>query len=65
MLSYYEKLKKIFFNNIDVKRATDKQLWKTVKPRLTDEALKDERLTVTEKEKFVSNKRELIKFFNE
>ena len=65
MLSYYEKLKKIFFNNIDVKRATDKQLWKTVKPRLTDEALKDERLTVTEKEKFVSNKRELIKIFNE
>ena len=65
MLSYYEKLKKIFFNNVDVKRATDKQLWKTVKPCLTDEALKDERLTVTEKEKFVSNKRELIKIFNE
>ena len=48
------------------KRVTDnKQFWKTVKPYLTDKTLKDERITLNENEKIVSDKRELVKIFNE
>ena len=66
MFSYYEKLKKDFFNNLDVKRVTDnKQFWKTVKPCLTDKTLKDERITLIENEKVISDERELVKIFNE
>ena len=64
MLSFYEELKKIFFNNLDIKCVTDhKQLWKTVKSCLTDKALKEGRLTLTENEKVVSDERELVKIF--
>ena len=48
------------------KRVIDnKQFWKTVKPYLTDKTLKNERITFTENEKAVSDKRELVKIFNE
>ena len=48
------------------KRVTDnKQFWKTVKPYLTDKTLKDERITLNENEKIVSDKRELVKISNE
>ena len=48
------------------KRVTDnKQFWKTVKPYLTDKTFKDERITLTENEKTVSDKRELVKISNE
>ena len=61
---YYQNLKKIFSNNLDVKRVTDnKQFWKTVKPCLGDKILKDERITLTENEKVVSDERELVKIF--
>ena len=60
------KTKKDFFNNLDVKRVTDnKKFWKTVKPCLTDKTLKEERITITENEKVVSDNRELVKIFNE
>ena len=60
------KTKKDFFNNLDVKRVTDnKQFWKTVKPCLTDKTLKDERITLIENEKVVSDERGLVKIFNE
>ena len=66
MLSYYEKIKKYFFNNLDVKCVKDnKQFWKTVKPCLTDKTLKDERITLIINEKVVSDERELVKIFNE
>ena len=56
------KTKKDLFNNLDVKRVTDnKQFWKTVKPCLTDKTLKDERITLIENEKVVSDERELVK----
>ena len=49
-----------------MKRVTDnKQFWKTVKPSLTDKTLKGKRITLTENEKVVSDKRELVKVFNE
>ena len=60
------KTKKDFFSNFDVKGLTDnKQFWKTVKPCLTDKTLKDKRITLTENEKVVSDKRKLVKIFNE
>ena len=60
------KIKKDFFNNLDVKCVTDnKQFWKTVKPSLTDKTLKDERTTLIENEKVLSDERELVKIFNE
>ena len=60
------KIKKDFFNNLDVKCVTDnKQFWKTVKPCLTNKTLKDERTTLIENEKVLSDERELVKIFNE
>ena len=54
-----QKIKKDFFNNLDLKRVTDnKQFWKTVKSCLTYK-------TLTEIEKVVSDERELVKMFNE
>ena len=35
-----------------------------MKPCLTEKTLKDERITVTENEKVVSDERELVKIFN-
>ena len=36
-----------------------------MKPSLTDKTLKGKRITLTENEKVVSDKRELVKVFNE
>ena len=61
-----QKAKKEFFNNLDVKRVTDnKHFWKKVKSCLTDKTLKDERITLIENDKKVSDERELVKIFNE
>ena len=60
-----QKTKKIFFNNLDVKHVTDKQFWKIVKPCLTDKTLKDERITLIENEKVLSDEWELVKIFHE
>lgn len=52
--------------NLDVKYVINsKQIWKTVKPCLTDKILKDQRTTLIENEKVVPDKTELIKTFNE
>ena len=41
------KSKKVFYNNINVKRITDKRnFWQTIKPSLTDKTFKDERMTL-------------------
>ena len=62
----FKKQQIIFVNNIDVKRVTvNKQFRKTVKPCLTDEALKEERITLVENEKVVSDKTQPVKIFNE
>ena len=60
------KTKKDFFNNLDVKRVTDnKQFCKTVTSCLTDKTLKDERTTLIENEKVITDERGLVKIFNE
>ena len=66
VLTYCEKLKKNFFNNADVKLVTDnRQFQKTVKPCLTNEILKGERITLIGNEKVLPDERELMKIFNE
>ena len=44
---FLRKSKKVFYNNINVKRITDKRnFWQTIKPSLTDKTFKDERITL-------------------
>ena len=60
------KTKKYFFNNLDVKCVTDnKPYWKTVKLCLTNKKSKDGRTKLIESEKIATNKREVVKIFNE
>ena len=57
---------KDFFNILDVKLVTDnKQFWKKIKSCLTNKKLKDQRITLIENEKVVSDERELMKMLNE
>ena len=60
------KTKKHFFSNLDIKHVIDnKQFWKTVKPWLTDKTLRDDKITLIENEKVVSDEKELVSIFNE
>ena len=44
---FLRKSKKVFYNNINVKRITDKRnFWQTIKPSVTDKTFKDERITL-------------------
>ena len=58
------KFIKEFYNNLNVKYITENKLfWKTVKP-FTDKTLKDERITLVENNKVVSDERELVEIFS-
>ena len=58
------KTKKEFYNNLNVKYITENKLfWKTVKPSFTDKTLKDERITLVENNKVVSDESELVDIF--
>ena len=55
------KTKKEFYNNLNVKCITDNKLfWKTVKPSFTDKTLKDERITLVEKNEVISDDVKLV-----
>ena len=59
------KNKKEFYNNTTVKYITKNKLfWKTVKPSFTDKPLKDERITLFENNKFVSDEIKLVEIFS-
>ena len=59
------KTKKEFYNNLNVKYITENKLfWKTVKPSFTDKTLKDERITLVQNNKVVSDESELLKIFS-
>ena len=59
------KTKKEFYNNLNVKYITENKLfWKTVKPSFTDKTLKDERITLVENNKVVSDESELVEIFS-
>ena len=64
-LSLLRKRKKIFYNNLDVKKITDnKKFWKTVKPCFSDKYMKDERITLIEENEVISDDKSLAKVFN-
>ena len=59
------KTKKEFCNKLNVKCITKKKLfWEPVKSSFTDKTLKDERITLVENNKFVSDKSKLVKIFS-
>ena len=58
------KTKKEFYNNLKVKYITENKLfWKTVKPSFIDKTLKDERITLVENNKVVSDESKLVDIF--
>ena len=58
------KTKKEFYNNLNVKYITENKLfWKTVKPLFTDKTLKDERITLVENNKVISDESKLVDIF--
>ena len=58
--------KKEFYNNLEVKSVTDnRRFWKTIKPNFSDKSLKDEKITLVENDKIVSEDSELAKIFND
>ena len=58
------KTKKEFYNNLNVKYITENKLfWKTVKSSFTDKTLKDERITLVESNKVVSDESKLVEIF--
>ena len=59
------KTKKEFYNNLNLKYITENKLfWKTVKPSFTDKTLKDERITLVENNKVVSDESKLVEIFS-
>ena len=58
------KTRKEFYNNFNVKYITENKLfWKTVKP-FTHKTLKDERITLVENNKVVSDESKLVEIFS-
>ena len=54
--------KKFFYNILNVKRITDKRkFWQTIKPNFTDKTLKDERITLVDGEKVITEKKDVVK----
>ena len=60
------KFKKNFYNNFNVKGITDnRKFWQTIKPNCTDKTLKDERITLFEGEKVVTEEKDVVKIFKD
>ena len=61
----FRKTKKEFYNNLNVKYITKNKLfWNTVKPSFTGKTLKDERITLVENNKVVSDESKLVEIFS-
>ena len=55
----------MFYNNLTWKYINENKLfWKTLKPSFTDKTLKDERITLVEKKKFLWDESKLIEIFS-
>ena len=49
------KSKKVFYNYLNVKRITNnRKFWQTIKPNFTDKILKDERITLVDGDKVIT-----------
>ena len=52
------KSKKVFYNNLNVRRMTDnRKFWQTIKPNFTDKTLKDERIILVDGGKAIQKKK--------
>ena len=59
------KTKKSYFESLNTKKVTDSRtFWKTVAPLFTNKASRDEKITLTEAEKHISDNRKTCKIFN-
>ena len=60
------KSKKVFFNNLNVKRIIDRwKLWQTVKLNFTDKALKHEKITLLDGDKDITEVKDVVKKFKD
>ena len=57
-----KKSKKVFYNNLNVKRITNnRKFWQTIKPNFTDKTLKDERITLADRGKVITEEKDVVK----
>ena len=60
------KSKKVFYNNLNVKRITNnRKFWQTIKPNLTDKTFKDERITLVYGDKVITEEKDVVKKFKD
>ena len=60
------KSKKVFYNNLNVKRITDnRKFWQTIKPNFTDKTFKDERITLVDRDKVITEEKDVVKKFKD
>ena len=59
-----KRAKKTFYNALDVKKVSDnKTFWKTIKVNFTEKTIKDQKITLVEKETVISEESELAEVF--
>ena len=46
-----------------MKRKTDKIFWQTIKPKITDKTLKDERMSLVDGDKIITEEKDAVKKF--
>ena len=55
-----------FYNNLNVKILTDKRkFWQTIKPNFTETTLKDERITLVNGDKVITEVKDVVKKFKD
>ena len=58
--------KKVFYNNLNAKRITDnRKFWQTIKPNFTDKTLIDERITLVDGDKVITEEKDVVKKFKD
>ena len=61
-----KRSKKDFYNNLNVKKVTDKKhFWKTIQPNFTDKVLKDEKMVLVEDDKVITADTDLAEIFKD
>ena len=65
-VKHLRKSNKNFYNNLNVKRITDnRKFWQTIKSNCTDKTLKDERITLVEGDKVLTEEKDEVKIFKD
>ena len=64
--SLFRKEKKLYYNNLDMKLITDnRKFWKTVKPLFSDKHFSNNKITLLDGDKIISEDAEVAKKFND